>query len=111
MTNILYTDIGSGIIGEPNDDCRFVRHGFALIGSNGVGGTKQITVTHQLGTTPKLVICTVRMVNFTGTDAYAVTVRDVGSTTFGVNVYRTDNAGGTWGDTGLRLDWIAFCVT
>ncbi|MBN2862612.1 MAG: hypothetical protein JXN62_05585 [Bacteroidales bacterium] len=75
-------------------------------GVNSSGGVKTFTITFPtaFGTIPKINV-TPRGENFT--DVFAVTTRNISTTSFQVNVFRVDGAGGIWGQN-LKLDWYAW---
>jgi hypothetical protein len=75
-------------------------------GVNSTGGVKTFTITFPtaFGTIPKVNV-TPRGENFP--DVFAVTTRNISTTSFQVNVYRVDSAGGIWGQN-LKLDWFAW---
>jgi hypothetical protein len=75
-------------------------------GVNSTGGVKTFTITFTstFGTIPKVNV-TPKGENFP--DVFAVTTRNITTTSFQVNVYRVDSAGGIWGQN-LKLDWFAW---
>jgi len=75
-------------------------------GVNSTGGVKTFTITFPstFGTIPKVNV-TPKGENFP--DVFAVTTRNITTTSFQVNVYRVDSAGGIWGQN-LKLDWFAW---
>ncbi|MBN2790612.1 MAG: hypothetical protein JXR69_10525 [Candidatus Delongbacteria bacterium] len=75
-------------------------------GVNSTGGVKTVTITFPTAftTTPKVNV-TPKGQNFT--DTFAVTTRNITTTSFQVNIYRVDSPGGIWGQT-LSLDWFAW---
>ena len=82
-----------------------IQHGTYTVGTH-TGGVKTVTITFAstFTGTPKVNV-TVKGGNFT--DVFAVTTRNVGTSSFQVNIYRVDIAGGLWGQT-LYLDWFAW---
>ena len=78
----------------------------SVVGTNLIGGVKVSAVvfpTPFIGT-PKITV-TVKGGNYN--DVFAVTTRNANNLGFQVNIYRVDNAGGTWNQN-LEIDWIAW---
>ena len=99
------TELLGGIeIGPAGTMLNQVQSGTATIGSN-PSGVKEVTIVFPFpfGSIPR-VICTVRGGDYV--DTFVASTRAVTASVFTVNVFRVDNAGGSWGQN-LQLDWIA----
>lgn len=79
--------------------------GTATLGS-GIAGVNTYTVSFGVtfSAAPKVII-TPRGQNYQ--DTFAVTTRNIGTTSFQVNVYFANTTGGSWAQN-LQLDWMAF---
>jgi hypothetical protein len=83
-----------------------IQAGTAFVGGNGVSGVKTITVIFPspFSTAPQIMV-TPRGENYA--DVFSVTTRNIGTTSFQVNVQRTDSGLSTWGQN-LQVDWFAW---
>ncbi|NOR45433.1 MAG: hypothetical protein GQ534_07585 [Candidatus Delongbacteria bacterium] len=79
--------------------------GTIIVGTHS-GGVKTVTKTFDTAFTavPKI---NVTAKGDAATDVYAVTTRNVTTTSFQVNIYRVDNPGGGWGQN-LKIDWFGW---
>ena len=83
-----------------------IQGGSSTIGPNMIGGvivSNVVFSTPFIGT-PKVTV-TPKGGNYN--DIYVVTTRNVNNLGFQVNVYRVDNAGGSWSQS-VEIDWIAW---
>ncbi|MBI4649661.1 MAG: hypothetical protein HY738_24430 [Bacteroidia bacterium] len=82
-----------------------IQAGTITVGAH-TGGVKlvNVTFTTAFSTTPKVMV-TIRGADYS--DVFAVTTRNITTTTFQVNVYRVDVAGGQWAQN-LQFDWFAW---
>jgi hypothetical protein len=83
-----------------------IQGGTATVGSNLIGG---VFVSNVVFSTPFIGIPKVTVTAKGGNynDVYVVTTRNVNGVGFQVNVFRVDNAGGSWSQN-LEIDWIAW---
>jgi len=83
-----------------------IQAGTATVGTNSSGGVKTITITFpsSFTTTPKVNV-TVRGQNYS--DVFAITTRNISTTSVQVNICRVDSPGGIWGQS-LQVDWFAW---
>ncbi len=83
-----------------------IEGGTSVIGTNVLGGVKVSSFVFPTPFTgiPKITV-TAKGGNFN--DVFVVTTRNVNNVGFQVNVYRVDNAGGTWSQN-LEIDWFAW---
>ncbi|MBU0765805.1 MAG: H-type lectin domain-containing protein [Bacteroidetes bacterium] len=97
---------GSIHIGDNGTEIDEVQAGTSNIGANSSGGVKTVTVTFPstFTSTPKINV-TVRGGNYS--DTFAVTTRNISTTSFQVNIYRVDSPGGIWAQS-LQIDWFAW---
>jgi len=80
--------------------------GTTTLGQNASGGVKTFTINY--GTTftavPKVQV-TIRGEDYS--DVFAFVTRNIGTTSFQINVYRVDVSGGVWLQN-LQIDWMAW---
>jgi hypothetical protein len=99
---------GSGLrVATNGTTLKRIEAGQATLSGN-ISGVNVYTVTFPstFDTTP-MVIATLALTDSSYNDTFAVTVRQVSTTQFVVNVYRVDIAGSTWGQS-LKLNWYAW---
>jgi hypothetical protein len=102
---------GSGLRVDPyGTTFAKIEAGTTTLGS-GISGVNVFTVTlpSAFSSAPHVIV-TPRGGTFGGSpvsDIFAASTRSVSTSQFVVNVYRIDNAGGTWSQT-LQLDWLAW---
>jgi len=80
--------------------------GQATIGT-GTGGVKTFTVTFPTPFAAPPVVVATPFGELAYNDTFTCTVKQISTTQFVVNVYRTDSAGAAWGQN-LKLNWYAF---
>ena len=80
--------------------------GQATIGT-GTGGVKTFTITFPSAFAAPPVVVATAFGELAYNDTFDVTVKQVSTTQFVVNIYRTDSAGAAWGQN-LKLNWYAF---
>ena len=81
--------------------------GTLLVGTNGVGGVKTVTLTFPTAFTvaPEIVVTTKNAAGIN--DVIVASVRNVTTTNAVILLYRVDSPGGQWGQS-LSLDWFAW---
>ncbi len=80
--------------------------GQATIGA-GAGGVKTFTITFPTAFAAPPVVVATPYGDLTYNDTFTCTVKQISTTQFVVNIYRTDSAGAAWGQN-LKLNWYAF---
>jgi hypothetical protein len=80
--------------------------GQATVGA-GTGGVKTITITFPTAFAAPPVVVASAYGELAYNDTFDVTVKQISTTQFVVNIYRSDSAGAAWGQN-LKLNWYAF---
>jgi hypothetical protein len=80
--------------------------GQATVGA-GTGGVKTITITFPTAFAAPPVVVVSPYGELAYNDTFTATVKQISTTQFVVNIYRTDSSGAAWGQN-LKLNWYAF---